>query len=143
MPKAISMLQFSLQRTTCMKCSYVQNIMAIYLLHCTFKVIRTVLFSQRHVLMMLLETSSTEHSPFREADSRSVGKRFSRPSLNPDAHYLTHKIPPLDCNLNRRNSIRTLTPHSFKIHFNIITHTNRLLKRMLFRFPDENVYTFS
>jgi hypothetical protein len=143
MPKAISMFQFSLPSTTCMEFSYFQKIMVIYL-HRTFKVIRTsVQFSKAHVLVMLLVTISMEHSPSWEADSRSAGKRISRPLQNPDAHCLIHKSPPQDRNLNQTNSVHTLIPYSFKIHFNIIAPTNRPPKRiLLFRFPDEIVYVF-
>jgi hypothetical protein len=78
-----------------------------------------------------------EQSSFWQANSR-LDSQDTPHLLQQKAHYLIHKIPPLDSSPSQMNQDYIRTSYIFKINFNIILpSTSRFPKWNLpFRFTD-------
>ena len=96
-------------------------------------------------LLTYLLTYSMAQSHTWEANRFSASQEIPCILWNPKAHYRIHKYPPTVPILSQLDPVHTPTPHSLKIHLNVILpSTPGFPKRSLFLwFPHQNpVYVF-
>jgi hypothetical protein len=65
-------------------------------------------------------SSSTERSPFPEANSFSAIQGIPHHLWNMSVYFRARKIPPLVFTLGRNNLVHVFPNYSFNIHYNII-----------------------